>query len=699
MSGEGNARYMDFSLEQAQISQRTTEGPGGLSPHRLPLFILSAHDRDALSAFAHAAGWRPVAARRLMRVEQRFLGSQAHIALVDARRGIAKALPTISSLSEAVEATGGALLVLVDAAEATRLPDILSTGATHYLAEEVTAERLAIALGFAQRYVERLGGGQVETRSRNAIQRSDALFWRHEAGAAQVTLSPALAAHLGLAGQCLSPSALLRLLPRGERRAALGLARQVECRGAGAVFAHALPGEPARRVAHHLYADGGSLSGEIEFLPNGEGRAPEEKDYLTGLSNRRAAQKWIARWLEGKCSGEGVPVLILLSISKFGRMNAAYGHMAGNALLSRIGRRIERLIEEEEGKEALLARIAGTEFLVGLPRETGAERAAFLAHRLIAAVGRPFSAGDHLIRLTARCGIAEALEGDDAARLLRRAGAALADAKMSDSQNVRVRVRDDRSLVVDDDQLEADLRLAIGRGEIEILFQPQYAMADDALIGVEALARWNHPRFGPLGASALFAAAERSDYLLPLSAHVQKRALAIAAQWPQSLSHLRLAINVTAADIAQPDYFETFMSQLKESGFPHHRLTVEITESGLIEDLAAASALLTKWRDAGVHVAIDDFGTGYSSLAYLKSLPLDYLKIDRGLAKDITASERDSIIVRGVIDMAKSLGLGVVVEGVETEQQLALLARQGCDYYQGFLRSGPVATAKLPALL
>src|SRR3546814_4038237 len=134
------------------------------------------------------------------------------------------------------------------------------------------------------------------------------------------------------------------------------------------------------------------------------------------------------------------------------------------------------------------------------------------------------------------------------------------------------------------------------------------------------------------------------------------------------------------------------MKQQAERGFPRHRLTIGITESGLIEELAATSTVLARWREAGLRVAIDDYGTGYSSLAYLKSLPLDYLKIDSGLAKDIAGSERDSIIVRGVIDMAKSLGLDVIAEGVESEQQLALLARSGCDFYQGFLRSGAVAS-------
>jgi EAL domain-containing protein (putative c-di-GMP-specific phosphodiesterase class I) len=218
------------------------------------------------------------------------------------------------------------------------------------------------------------------------------------------------------------------------------------------------------------------------------------------------------------------------------------------------------------------------------------------------------------------------------------------------------------------------------------------------MIGVEALARWNHPQYGSLGAGMLFATAERSDYMLPLSAHIQAEALRQAAAWPDALSHLRLSINVTAADIAQPGFMSQFLALIDGSGFPRARLTVEITESGLIENVGAATALLTALRGEGLAVAVDDFGTGYSSLAYLKSLPLDYLKIDSGLAQDIAGTARDRIIVRGVIHMSKSLGLKVIAEGVETQQQLDLLAREGCDYYQGFLRSAGLSSADLVAM-
>ena len=193
--------------------------------------------------------------------------------------------------------------------------------------------------------------------------------------------------------------------------------------------------------------------------------------------------------------------------------------------------------------------------------------------------------------------------------------------------------------------------------------------------------------------------AERSDYLVTLSEHIQRRALSIAASWPGALSNLRLAINLTAQDIAIEGFALVFLDMVDASSFARTRLTVEITESGLIDNLERAADVFATLRAGGVRVAIDDFGTGYSSLAWLKALPLDYLKIDKDLAQDIAGTTRDRIVVRGVIDMARSLGLAVVAEGVETEEQLALLAAEGCNYWQGFLFAEAVDVEGLLALV
>ena len=322
----------------------------------------------------------------------------------------------------------------------------------------------------------------------------------------------------------------------------------------------------------------------------------------------------------------------------------------------------------------------------------------FLAGELIEAIGRPFMSGDHVIALGSRAGGAASTAGDDAAGQLRRASAALVDAKEADTGAIRVHKGegDDGGL---GGRLEIDLRRALDQDEIEIVFQPQVAVATGEIVGVEALARWRHPVFGELGAVTLFNAAERSDYLVQLSDHVQKKAIAVAAAWPDALSRLRLAVNITAADIVRPGFAEQFIALVRNSGFSPARLTVEVTESGLIEDLGAAATLLAGLREGGLRVAIDDFGTGYSSLAYLKALPLDYLKIDKRLCEDITGSPRDRVVVRGVIDMARSLGIDVIAEGVETEEQLGLLAQEGCILYQGFLCSRPIGAAALAELV
>ncbi|MEJ7926412.1 bifunctional diguanylate cyclase/phosphodiesterase [Sphingobium sp. AN641] len=663
----------------------------GQSHHSL--FLLSPDDRDGLTHVVRDLGWQAIAARRPAGVAQRYLASDALIALVDLRGGV-DPLSLVNALAPAVAASGGALIILVEPERLKDVPVLMQIGATHFLAASPTPEAVEAVLAAAQVMTDRLGGGAREARLTHRIRRGDSLFWQHDRGRGLVHLSDALRRHLNIPDHALPPLALLRQVPRADRQAVVTALRTMVRSGRLASFAHGAPGRPDDRLVHHLRLSDGAVIGDVEWLSDGHDREAGARDYLTGLLTRQGAIAWIERHLDQ-------PVTLLsIAISQFDRMNAAYGQVAGDALLGRIARRIERMVDDVTGPGPIVARVAGTEYLVGLTGEAAAsERAVFLARRLMGAISRPFNAGDHLIRLTARCGIAQSRAGDDASQLMRRAGTALADAKQAGGEGIRILSSEKRSRQVDADQLETDLRLALDRGEIGIVFQPQYPVDQQRIIGVEALARWNHPKYGALGAGILFAAAERSDYMLPLSAHIHGEALRQAAAWPAALSTLRLSINVTASDIAQPDFMTALLDTIDTSGFPRARVTVEITESGLIEDVDAAAALLTALRTEGLAVAIDDFGTGYSSLAYLKSLPLDYLKIDSGLAQDIAGSARDRIIVRGVIHMAKSLGLRVIAEGVETEQQLDLLAREGCDYFQGFLRSPAIASPDLVRLI
>ncbi len=233
-------------------------------------------------------------------------------------------------------------------------------------------------------------------------------------------------------------------------------------------------------------------------------------------------------------------------------------------------------------------------------------------------------------------------------------------------------------------RLDEPLANAIDNDRIGISFQPQIALATGQVVGAEALARWS----GAASATDLFKRAAASNLSERLSRQVQRRALRKAGRWGGALAGLNLSINLLPEDICRSGYGEWLLAEIESSGIDPNRLTVEITESSLLADPAKAAECLGKLRKAGVRIAVDDFGSGYSSLAYLTSLPIDTLKIDQGLIADLVGGKRDQIVVRAMIRLAKELELKVVVEGVETTAQLALLAEWGCDLYQGFLGAG-----------
>ena len=246
------------------------------------------------------------------------------------------------------------------------------------------------------------------------------------------------------------------------------------------------------------------------------------------------------------------------------------------------------------------------------------------------------------------------------------------DQRASDRLQPFVRRRRDRAL-----------EEAIANDRIAIHFQPQIEPATGRILAVEALARFE----GEYSATKLFKRATRGGLTERLSRFAQRKALRIAGAWGAPLSGLRLSINLLAEDLAREGYDAWLLAEIAAAGLTPDRVTVEITESSLLADQALAAERLGRLRQAGVQIAVDDFGTGYASLAYLTSLPLDALKIDRGLIVDLVEGRRDRIVVRAMIGLARELNLKVIVEGVETVEQLALLAEWGCDLYQGFLGS------------
>ena len=235
------------------------------------------------------------------------------------------------------------------------------------------------------------------------------------------------------------------------------------------------------------------------------------------------------------------------------------------------------------------------------------------------------------------------------------------------------------------------LAAVIAHQQIAVVFQPQIDPTTGEVRGAEALARWDRVA----GAEALFERAAAAGLSERLSRLVQHKALRAAAAWEGPLRRLRISINLLPEDILQDDYVDWLLDEVRAVGIDPKRVTIEITESALLSDLERVAANLERLRETGIKVALDDFGTGYASLAYLGSLPLDALKIDRGLVAKIGTSERDRIVVRSIFSLARDLGLTIVVEGVEYTTQLVLLADWGCDLYQGFLGAGALDEMEL----
>lgn len=412
-------------------------------------------------------------------------------------------------------------------------------------------------------------------------------------------------------------------------------------------------------------------------------RSLEGRDLVTGVADRSIARQWLGELLDAKQSVG----MVLIGLSQFEGINREHGRELGDRLLSAAAQRLERVAREQNEGNFLIARPSGREFLIAFGEETSIERLRLSAALLLGAFDDPFAYGSTRLAIVAHAGVVLSDENDSAAGLMKRAELALKTA-FRNHASIHWGGEDLEGAVAEwDEEIERDLRQALQQDQIEILMQPQFCVMDGSISGCEALARWQHERYGLLGAETLFRVALRSGFLLPVSRHIQRLALRAAARWPSELDGLRLSINLMPQELGEGDFLSRFEAMLTESGFPAERLTVEITEGGLMTDLDRSVSALKQLRASGIRIAIDDFGTGYSSLAHLKRLPLDYLKMDKDLTQDIAGGERERVVVLAVISLAQSLGLKTIAEGVETDEQLALLADEGCDYFQGYLRS------------
>jgi predicted signal transduction protein with EAL and GGDEF domain len=424
-------------------------------------------------------------------------------------------------------------------------------------------------------------------------------------------------------------------------------------------------------------------------------------DRLTGLGNAAFAIDVLERWRdEGAQNDRAVPIhAILIGLGRFDTVNLAYGEAAGDGALAEVARRIRLLAEDELAHgDWIAARIGGGQFLLAAREACSRERWQWLSEALTDALSAPIAliGGVGAVRLWPRAAMIRMLSGERTEHVLDRLAATLG--KANDKTGARVLWASEvyappgyRSA-----QLEADLIAALDRDEIEVVIQPQYDLAGCLLVGGEALARWQHPTLGLIGATAMFAIAERAEHVAHLSRHIAQRALALAARWG---SDLRLSLNVTPDDLSNSGFVREFLAMVADSGFPAERLTLEITEHVLLNNLEEAAQKLSQLRDTGMRIALDDFGSGFCNFGYLKLLPLDYLKLDKSMIEGVTDDPRDLAVLRAIVALADALGLKVVVEGVETEEQRALALAEGCLLFQGFLCSPALSATEFLRLV
>lgn len=422
------------------------------------------------------------------------------------------------------------------------------------------------------------------------------------------------------------------------------------------------------------------------------------RDALTGLSGPGQAQARLGGWMAAAMSrGDVAPVhAMLLSLRRFDTVNLAFGERAGDSALVEVASRILRFADDQFEGDWFAARLGGGHFMLALNESCSRERWEWLGEALAGSVAHPISNVGELgtVRLSPRVALIRVMPGEAADGVMERLARTLVQLDAKQGQRVLWSdgeiARGGRTAA----QIEADLLGAIDRDEIEIVFQPQFTAGSSRLVGAEALARWQHPQLGRVGAGALFGIAERTDHVAQLSHHIARRALAAASHWQ---GNLRLSLNVTPADLALGSFAQDIASAVLDAGFAPERLTLEIVEQTLVGDLDRSARLLDKLVDLGIRVALDDFGAGFCNFRYLKLLPIHYLKLDRTMVDGIESDPRDLAVFRAIVAMAKALDIEVLAEGIEREDQRSLIAAEGCDYYQGFLGAKPMSSSEFRA--
>jgi diguanylate cyclase (GGDEF)-like protein/PAS domain S-box-containing protein len=433
-----------------------------------------------------------------------------------------------------------------------------------------------------------------------------------------------------------------------------------------------------------------SIFADITHIKQSEERIRylTQHDALTGLANRNLLTDRLEQAIvpAGR-SGRNVAV-VLIDIDRFKMINDSLGHAAGDTLLNVLAQRLSAFIRPGDS----VARPGGGEFTLVLADIASENDVAVLTQKIAEIVATPISVNGQEIIVTASLGVAMfPKDGDTAGVLLKNADAAMYRAKELGRNGVQFYAPEMNSRMLERLELESALRHAIERQEFVLHFQPQVELTHGQIVGAEGLIRWQHPAKGLVAPAAFIGLAEETGLIVDIGQWVIESACRQIKAWHDAgFSDISVSINLAARQFQQENLVELIARTLKQNGVQPKYLELEITESAAMQDPERSIRILRELKRIGVHIALDDFGTGYSSLNYIKRFPIDSLKIDQSFVRDITSAPEDAAIATSVISLAHSLKHIVIAEGVETESQLAILRRHGCDRMQGYLFSRPV---------
>ncbi|MCW2567292.1 MAG: diguanylate cyclase/phosphodiesterase [Mycobacterium sp.] len=417
-------------------------------------------------------------------------------------------------------------------------------------------------------------------------------------------------------------------------------------------------------------------------------------DSLTGLANRRRFTAAVEEAIKVDPAPGEVVAVLQFDVANLRDVNDTLGHGAGDRLLAEVGRRLTKYAPDG----ALVARIGGDEFVV-LVRAEGIDGAVAVGVALQYGLSEPFILDAFTLDVSAAVGIALYPEhAADTEPLLQRADVATEAAK-NNPRGLQVYSASMESRSVHRLGLVSELRRALDTGALTVHYQPKVALRDNELLGAEVLVRWRHPEHGLVAPGDFVPVAEHTGLILPVTRTVLRSALEQSATWAESGRQLQVAVNLSSRCLADVEFPAEVEAMLAEYKVPAERLTLEITESGMVGDTERPLPALHRLHQLGVRLSLDDFGTGYSSLSYLRRLPVDEVKIDKTFVLGMATDSGDLAIVRSIVDLSRHLGLAAVAEGVETEMTLRLLQEMGCDAAQGFYFSRPLPAERFEAWL